>query len=579
MNINKIQAQLQRVPDHALIGYVKNPDGQVPSYLALAEITRRKEIRKAAAPQQAAPMQTVAQQAVAEVEPGIAQLPVRDDMFNEQAMAAGGIVSFADGGEPSLNLNKIPSLNIANRQPGVSLADQMAFTNTLSQARNPIFRAIGSSLRRNPNQGSWSKNMAEGGEVKRFAGPTGSFVLSGAENPLSLMGDSGDFLARINELKRSNPWMSETALIEKIKAESAPAPQMSAEEQKMYQGKPAPTPLNYDRPTTQQIMAMSQVPPLASTTVARPGAAGATGVGGVGGPGYQKVGYTDIPFDAAAYEKLKEAPVTAQQKMSEWDQLVGANSGLAGLKERLAGMETKAAKEAETAPWMALAKAGFSMAGGKSRNAISNIAEGAQAGLVDYVAAKDKLAAAEEKRFGIQSQLAQAERAEKIAAAKYGVDSAEHIKAQNRATDLAAIGAKSSIDVTNKSNRLKAEEANAKNALDAQQNAITAQHYADWKSVQQDANAKSVATMDKAEKQQQTALLSASLRDIDAQLKDPTLMLDKNRMAQLQKERAAVNARLYELTGVKPVVSAPAGGGTLSNPGKGGIRDYVPGGR
>ena len=102
MNIMKLQSQLQRVPDSALVGYVQNPDGQVPSYLALAEISRRKEIRKSAAPQEQAPTESVAEQTVAEVSPGIAGIPLKDNsMFSEETMAGGGIVAFA-GPEGSL---------------------------------------------------------------------------------------------------------------------------------------------------------------------------------------------------------------------------------------------------------------------------------------------------------------------------------------------------------------------------------------------------------------------------------------------------------------------------------------------
>jgi hypothetical protein len=37
MNIIKLQDELRSVPDNALIGYVQNPTGNVPSYLALSE--------------------------------------------------------------------------------------------------------------------------------------------------------------------------------------------------------------------------------------------------------------------------------------------------------------------------------------------------------------------------------------------------------------------------------------------------------------------------------------------------------------------------------------------------------------
>jgi hypothetical protein len=46
MNIIKIQDDLKGAPDSALIGYVQNPTGQVPTYLALSELERRKSMRE-----------------------------------------------------------------------------------------------------------------------------------------------------------------------------------------------------------------------------------------------------------------------------------------------------------------------------------------------------------------------------------------------------------------------------------------------------------------------------------------------------------------------------------------------------
>jgi hypothetical protein len=107
MNILKLQDELKSVPDQALVGYVQNPSGQVPTYLALSELQRRKDMR--AKYQQAKPEKsTVAQdlsapapQAMPEpqVQPqaGVAALPT-GDMFQEQNYATGGIVAFGDGG-------------------------------------------------------------------------------------------------------------------------------------------------------------------------------------------------------------------------------------------------------------------------------------------------------------------------------------------------------------------------------------------------------------------------------------------------------------------------------------------------
>lgn len=83
MNIIKIQDQLKSVPDNTLVGYVQNPTGQVPTYLALSELQRRKEMRskyQAAKPEE----KTVAEDLVQETEPGLMGLPAGQPM--QQAM-------------------------------------------------------------------------------------------------------------------------------------------------------------------------------------------------------------------------------------------------------------------------------------------------------------------------------------------------------------------------------------------------------------------------------------------------------------------------------------------------------------
>ena len=106
MNIIKLQDELRGVPDNALIGYVQNPTGHVPSYLALSELQRRKDMR-AKYQQQQAPESSVAddleQEATPQPQPqqaqGVASLPVPETMYQEDNFASGGIVSFDDGGE------------------------------------------------------------------------------------------------------------------------------------------------------------------------------------------------------------------------------------------------------------------------------------------------------------------------------------------------------------------------------------------------------------------------------------------------------------------------------------------------
>ena len=127
MNIIKLQDELKGVPDQALVGYVQNPTGQVPTYLALGELQRRKTMREKFQQQQA-PQTTVAEdlaapapqpQGIAAVAPqapapmpqapmappqgmaegGVASLDV-GNMYDEANYASGGIVAFADGGVP-----------------------------------------------------------------------------------------------------------------------------------------------------------------------------------------------------------------------------------------------------------------------------------------------------------------------------------------------------------------------------------------------------------------------------------------------------------------------------------------------
>jgi hypothetical protein len=128
MNIIKIQNQLKGVPDDTLVGYVQNPSGQVPTYLALSELQRRKEMRnsyQANKPEE----KTVAEDLVQEAQPqmeGLAGLPEAQpmmeamapppempmeqmaqgglaeldtgNMYDENNYATGGIVAFDDGG-------------------------------------------------------------------------------------------------------------------------------------------------------------------------------------------------------------------------------------------------------------------------------------------------------------------------------------------------------------------------------------------------------------------------------------------------------------------------------------------------
>jgi hypothetical protein len=98
MNIVQMQKQLEMLPDQALAGYVQRPSGEVPQYLVLSELGRRQKLRQSSAGGMGGaqpPKSTVKDDLLSQ---GLGSMPVQAPGA-EQAYAAGGIVSFADGGD------------------------------------------------------------------------------------------------------------------------------------------------------------------------------------------------------------------------------------------------------------------------------------------------------------------------------------------------------------------------------------------------------------------------------------------------------------------------------------------------
>jgi hypothetical protein len=107
------------------------------------------------------------------------------------------------------------------------------------------------------------------------------------------------------------------------------------------------------------------------------------------------------------------------------------------------------------------------MASGKSPYALQNLAEGATAGLKDYAAAKDKMAALEDKRFGLLNDMAQADRKEQIAIGTYGASSKQAVEARNATAKLHQAHDKVLERMNNQDNAVKLIGQNAKGALEA----------------------------------------------------------------------------------------------------------------
>jgi len=520
MNIVKLQNELKGVPDDALIGYVQNPTGTVPSYLALSELQRRKEMRekyKAAQPEKttvaedlAAPPQpqgiaAMAPQQAPVAEPGVAGLPVPDQMFSGQGMASGGIVAFDEGGDvsnygqdqASLNLNALPSLNLGNGISGLPQGVQnlitgfrMAgespninpgtriFSRMMSGAFNaepemigafqgkgvpsrvlegidfedyyarnpsqylpgvtqsaPAFTLNPSSSSKSAQDSAFVNRKAKGGEVKGFAGPDGSYI-----NPSLIGGPTQESLpwySGVNEfLNRNFDWSATNrAAREKGIGDEVTNPFISGMPRTdiMQEYLDIRQRVNTGKGSYKDIERMKQIEGQGVPPAETPGGGGYV-------PG-QKT-QADIQSDLDRQRQLtkdkenaikniyapkggtaKESAKSLADYAKEFRDVVGEDPMQAKLAARMEKMDASAAKQAEQAPWMALAQAGFGIAAGKSPYALQNIATGALEGVKSYGDAKDKMAALEDKRFALMADMAKSQRAEQLAIASKGADS------------------------------------------------------------------------------------------------------------------------------------------------------------
>lgn len=386
MNILKLQDELKSVPDNALVGYVQNPSGQVPTYLALAELQRRKDMRaKAQAPQtsrttvaqdvaQPAPQAMPAPQA--QPQAGVAALPT-GDMFQDKSFASGGIVAFAGD-----------------------------------------------------TDGSYVDPALYGGPVQEYEPWYKSMKLFGTKYNLygdGLLGPTPDqdTIRAFNHQRSMNPFVSgmpRTDLADEYAALRLKASQGKAE-QKDYDRmnainesmKPAQDYPTGGGATKASIEAMQK------EEAAKAAKDKETQILKDKEKALKDMANANVGTGAGAGKSsgVKSLKDYAQ----EFRDAVGEDPFQAKLTQRLDKMDAAAAKQAEQAPWMALAQAGFSMAGGKSPYALQNIAAGALEGVKSYGDAQDKMNALEDKRFALMNDMAKAQRAEQLAIVSKGADS------------------------------------------------------------------------------------------------------------------------------------------------------------
>lgn len=419
MNIIKLQNMLRGVPDEALIGYVQNPQGEVPSYLALSELQRRKDTRAKYQAEQA-PESSVAEDLQQEAIPdqgglamlagqpqmqmedqGLAGLPVDDDMYQEDSFAAGGIVAF-DGRQGSF-VSSTPRPNY----------------------EGPATSAIGRGL---------------------------DYITGGLKGYGEKKSKLRDLQQQIENLQ---PNMFETLLPSELSTRKAKIAELKAQQDAIryptsgYEYKPDekavdPTMKSFiEQETAQQAEAKKNpYKPLSDKEKEAI---------------KKQFNYTDNTTgtnkgNAPAQQAAESYEDGLRKRMGIYKEFMGSNEDRDKLNKKIEAMEARAARQEEMAPWMALTEAGFKTMQGTSPFALANLGAGAQAGLQSYGAAQDRMANLEEKRYALMNEAAKADRAERQAAITFGENSYQHQAALEQKERLG----QAELDVRREANRLTA---------------------------------------------------------------------------------------------------------------------------
>ena len=407
MNIIKLQDMLRGVPDDALIGYVKNPQGEVPSYLALSELQRRKDTRAKYQAEQA-PESSVAEELTqtpsqgglatlaknpqpgAPMSQGVADLPVADDMYQEDSFAAGGIVAFEDGGDVKR----------------YAAGDYVIPSKTPSEYYQAIKgnKDIGKSFMFNKFESPYDE------AIKYYAGLKN--VASDPESARQLDNAISELQMQKYHFVRSKEDPTERMM------QTGLRPTLS--------GKPLPKAITLED-LDKKITGNTNPPPPSADPVKQV-KEGATGQK-QDEPTIKTTESVEVTGDPFYFEERPE--VVAETERQRFKDMYGEDPFAKRGKERLEKMEARAKRMEDMAPGMAMLEAGLSIAGGSSPFALQNIGQGALAGVKSYGEAQNRLADLEEKRFNVDSKLADAQRTVELAAMQHGFKSEEYNKAAN----------------------------------------------------------------------------------------------------------------------------------------------------
>ena len=472
MNYNpiKLQNDLRLIPTETLIQYVKGMNPEVPSYMALGVLKERKAMEakyeaenqkapessvaedltqapqgglqmlagnpmgnqaqpmmQAMAPPSEMPMQQMAQGGLAELDTG--------DMFDEQNFAGGGIVAFDDGGDVNYAGGGMvafgPGGDVASKRYQAALEDSYLSPGSLyAGAKDLLGMPFQYRVAYDPTTDKYMSRRALEGNTPNL-----------------------DMYRKAAELRKQG-LLAEADTLEKVAA----SPQVNRRGLASIDTSTAEPGMTFTRDELANITQSQNFPTVKTEAPPPPKAtqvaADEEGLASL---------YSPIKDRSAEIDALiRPTEGMAEERMARYQKMVGDLPNKDKLEALVQKYETGAAEQERTAPWMALAKAGFSMAGGKSPFAIQNLAEGAQAGLADYVQAKDRLEKLRDKQIDVQYKLDNAAYERKRAAAESGLKSEDYQQAKNDEARLKKVDYKTNLELQNQKNKINAYEAQSK---------------------------------------------------------------------------------------------------------------------
>ncbi len=402
MNIIQIQDRLKGLPEDALVNYVEQPMGEVPIYLALGELQRRKEMKERFQASQAE-KPTISEQLVAESKP----MQMGLGAMAPQQMMPGGQGVGTPPPAPEMDPRQLAA-------SGIAANPQSAVGGTAMMAKGGIVGEFTDKTGR-------SAPISEDGSLG-FAGP-GLALIPAAS---ALMTRLGTGLA--SQKVGLPALMTGTSLVPRAGTSLVPRAGTSLVSVTGGATQTA-TPGFFAR-----ALDFARRKPFVTA-------------GGVGTA-------ATVPFlfggdpepednkddkDGGKKEPKKEPTqkeMTLEDYVEEYNRAMGTNEGLERVKGRLAEFDERAKGKRGDAANMALIEAGLNIAAGQSPDALSNIATGATAGVKGYTERLKDADAAEKEVLALDLAIGQAERAERQAAVTFGMKSIETKRAAQQKLGL-----------------------------------------------------------------------------------------------------------------------------------------------